>query len=113
MNCKCEKKFFLIIFFSDGIAWVESGMQKNLSANGGSGGHVYPAIAIADKFREKDPDGEILYVGYLDGFEKRVVPKAGYKMAEIDTRWVDRSNIKELGLTAYHVGRGIIQARGC
>ncbi len=78
---------------------------------GGSGGHVYPAIAIADKFREKDPDGEILYVGYLDGFEKRVVPKAGYKMAEIDTRWVDRSNIKEMGLTAYHVGRGIIQAR--
>ena len=78
---------------------------------GGSGGHVYPAIAIADKFREKDPDGEILYVGYLDGFEKRVVPKAGYKMAEIDTRWVDRSNIKELFLTAYHVGKGIVQAR--
>ena len=78
---------------------------------GGSGGHVYPAIAIADKFREKDPDGEILYVGYLDGFEKRVVPKAGYKMAEIDTRWVDRSNVKELALTAYHVGRGILQAR--
>ena len=78
---------------------------------GGSGGHVYPAIAIADKFREKDPEGEILYVGYLDGFEKRVVPKAGYEMAEIDTRWVDRSSLKEMGLTAYHVGRGIIQAR--
>ena len=78
---------------------------------GGSGGHVYPAIAIADKFREKDPEGEILYVGYLDGFEKRVVPKAGYKMAEIDTRWVDRSSVKEMGLTAYHVGRGILQAR--
>ena len=78
---------------------------------GGSGGHVYPAIAIADKFREKDPEVEILYIGYLDGFEKRVVPKAGYEMAEIDTRWVDRSSIKELGLTAYHVGRGIVQAR--
>ena len=78
---------------------------------GGSGGHVYPAIAIADKFREKDPEGEILYIGYLDGFEKRVVPNAGYELAEIDTRWVDRSNPKELALTAYHVGRGISQAR--
>ena len=78
---------------------------------GGSGGHVYPALAIADKFREMDPEGEILYIGYRDGFEKHAVPKAGYRLKEIDTRWVDRSNPKEIFLTGYHVGKGILQAR--
>ena len=78
---------------------------------GGSGGHVYPALAIADKFKEMDPEGEILYIGYMNGFEKNAVPKAGYKLEEIDTRWVSRSNAKEIFSTAYHVGNGIIQSR--
>ena len=37
---------------------------------GGTGGHIYPALAIADKCREMDPDGEILYVGNDEGIEK-------------------------------------------
>ena len=86
-------------------------MMKIVVTGGGSGGHVYPAIAIADKFMEKNPENEILYIGYRDGFEKRVVPGAGYRLAEIDTRWVDRSSVKELVLTAYHVLRGIFQAK--
>ncbi len=77
---------------------------------GGSGGHVYPALAIADKFREKDPDGEVLYIGYKNGFEKTAVPKAGYRLEEIDSRWVNRSNAKEIILTGYHVGNGIVQS---
>lgn len=85
--------------------------MKIVVTGGGSGGHVYPAIAIADKFMEKNPENEILYIGYRDGFEKRVVPGAGYRLAEIDTRWVDRSSIKEMFLTAYHVINGIFQAK--
>lgn len=78
---------------------------------GGSGGHVYPALAIADKFREMDPDGEILYIGYMNGFEKAAVPKAGYELAEIDSRWVSRSSAKEIFKTGYHVGKGVLQSR--
>ena len=78
---------------------------------GGSGGHVYPALAIADKFKEMDPEGEILYIGYMNGFEKNAVPKAGYRLEEIDTRWVSRSNVKEIFSTAYHVGNGVLQSR--
>ena len=78
---------------------------------GGSGGHVYPALAIADKFKEMDPEGEILYIGYKNGFEKNAVPKAGYRLEEIDTRWVSRSNAKEIFSTAYHVVKGIEQSR--
>ena len=78
---------------------------------GGSGGHVYPALAIADKFKEMDPEGEILYIGYKNGFEKNAVPKAGYRLEEIDTRWVSRSSAKEIFSTVYHVSRGIEQSR--
>lgn len=85
--------------------------MKIVVTGGGSGGHVYPAIAIADKFMEKNSDNDILYIGYRDGFEKRIVPGAGYRLAEIDTRWVDRSNLKEIFLTAYHVMHGIFQAK--
>ena len=84
--------------------------MKIAVTGGGSGGHVYPALAIADKFREMDPDGEVIYIGYKNGFEKRAVPKAGYRLEEIDSRWVNRSNAKEIFLTGYHVGNGIIQS---
>ena len=85
--------------------------MKLVVTGGGSGGHVYPALAIADKFRDMDPEGEILYIGYRKGFEKTAVPKAGYRLEEIDTRWVSRSSIKEIFSTGYHVGRGILQSR--
>ena len=85
--------------------------MKIVITGGGSGGHVYPAIAIADKFREKDPETDILYVGYMYGFEKDVVPKAGYRMEEIDTGWVDRSNPLKIIRTVRDVSRGIRGSR--
>lgn len=47
---------------------------------GGTGGHIYPALAIADKFKEMEPETEILYIGNVEGIEKEVVPKSGYPM---------------------------------
>lgn len=85
--------------------------MKIVVTGGGSGGHVYPALAIADKFKEMDPEGEILYIGYKNGFEKKAVPKAGYRLEQIDARWVSRSNVKEIFRTAYHVGNGIKDSR--
>ena len=37
--------------------------MKIAVTGGGSGGHVYPALAIADKLREMDPNGEVIYIG--------------------------------------------------
>lgn len=85
--------------------------MKIVITGGGSGGHVYPAIAIADKFREKDPTNDILYIGYMYGFEKDVVPKAGYRLEEIDTDWVDRSNPIRMLHTLRYVAKGISQSR--
>ena len=59
---------------------------------GGTGGHIYPAIAIADKIREKDPQAEILFIGTKKGMENRLVPAAGYEIKGIEARGFDRKN---------------------
>lgn len=54
-----------------------------LIAAGGTGGHVYPAIAIADAIRELEQDARILFVGTKDHMEWEAVPKAGYDIKSI------------------------------
>ena len=54
-----------------------------LLAAGGTGGHVYPAIAIADAIKEQSPGAEMLFVGTKDHMEWQAVPKAGYSIKSI------------------------------
>lgn len=56
---------------------------KILLAAGGTGGHVYPAIAIADALKNINTDTEILFVGTRDHMEWKAVPKAGYKIKSV------------------------------
>ena len=50
----------------------------------GTGGHINPAIAIANKIREKDSSSEILFIGTDRGLENDLVPRAGYKLKTIE-----------------------------
>lgn len=61
------------------------GPLRVLMAAGGTGGHVYPAIAIADAIKEFRPDSEILFVGTRDRMEWETVPEYGY---EIKSIWI-------------------------
>lgn len=54
-----------------------------LFAGGGTGGHLFPAIAVAEQIREMKPDADILFVGTKDKIEGRVVPKLGFKFKSI------------------------------
>lgn len=47
---------------------------------GGTGGHINPALAVANMFRERQPDCRILFVGADDGLERDLVPRAGYDL---------------------------------
>lgn len=58
---------------------------------GGTGGHIYPALAIANKIKEKDKTAEILYVGTSNRMEKDIVPKAGFKFVGIKIEGLRRS----------------------
>lgn len=60
-------------------------------SGGGTGGHVYPAIAIANAFRHRHPDAEILFVGALGKMEMIRVPEAGYKIVGLWISGLQRS----------------------
>ena len=53
---------------------------KFILSGGGTGGHIYPAVAIANELKSRFPDCEILFVGAQDKMEMQKVPQAGYKI---------------------------------
>ncbi len=70
-----------------------------LLAGGGTGGHVYPAIAVADAVRRKAPDSALAFAGTRDRIEWDAVPKAGYPIYPIVAAGFSRKAIlKNLGL---------------
>lgn len=60
---------------------------------GGTGGHIYPALAIINKIKEKEPGSEFLYIGTHNRMEKDIVPKRGIKYKPLTIIGVDRKNI--------------------
>ncbi|MGB5288973.1 MAG: undecaprenyldiphospho-muramoylpentapeptide beta-N-acetylglucosaminyltransferase [Ignavibacteriaceae bacterium] len=54
-----------------------------LFAGGGTGGHLFPAIAVAEQIKKMKPDADILFIGTKDKIEGRVVPKLGFKFKSI------------------------------
>jgi UDP-N-acetylglucosamine--N-acetylmuramyl-(pentapeptide) pyrophosphoryl-undecaprenol N-acetylglucosamine transferase len=60
---------------------------------GGTGGHIYPAIAIADRIKLEDPTSEILFVGTERGKEKDLVPFRGYPIEFIKVSGISRKNM--------------------
>ncbi|WP_223598102.1 undecaprenyldiphospho-muramoylpentapeptide beta-N-acetylglucosaminyltransferase [Chryseobacterium sp. GVT01B] len=77
-------------------------MDKKLKivlSGGGTGGHIFPAIAIADEIRKRFPEAEFLFIGANGKMEMEKVPQAGYKIEGIDIAGIDRGNLlSNLGL---------------
>ncbi len=63
---------------------------KIVISGGGTGGHVFPAIAIANAIKAKRADAEILFVGALGKIEMEKVPQAGYKIIGLDIKGLQR-----------------------
>lgn len=65
--------------------------MRVLMTGGGTGGHVYPALAIASVIRRNDPTAEIAFVGTPSGMENKLVGAAGYKMYHVNVKGFRRS----------------------
>lgn len=65
-------------------------IKKVIISGGGTGGHIFPAIAIADTIKKKYPDAEILFVGAEGKMEMEKVPKAGYEIVGLPIRGIQR-----------------------
>ncbi len=78
--------------------------MRVLMTGGGTGGHVNPAIAIANTIKRNDPAAEIAFVGTSRGIENKLVPAAGYPLYHVEVRGFRRSlspaNIKAAWLAA-------------
>ncbi len=55
-------------------------IKRAIISGGGTGGHIFPALAIANEIKRRNPDAEILFVGALGKMEMEKVPAAGYKI---------------------------------
>ena len=65
--------------------------MKYLISGGGTGGHIFPAVSIANALRELDPQAEILFIGALGRMEMERVPQAGYKIIGLPVRGFNRA----------------------
>ena len=65
--------------------------MKVIMTCGGTGGHIYPAVAIADELKRRDENTEILFVGSEIGMEKDLVPESGYDITLISADGFSRS----------------------
>ncbi len=66
-------------------------MSKYIVSGGGTGGHIFPALSIANTIKEKDPNAEILFVGAEGKMEMEKVPNAGYEIIGLPVRGLKRS----------------------
>ncbi len=58
--------------------------MRVIIAAAGTGGHINPGIAIANKIKEKEPDSKIIFIGTKRGIENDLVPRAGYELKTVD-----------------------------
>ncbi len=78
---------------------------------GATGGHIYPALAIGDAFRARDPQTEIIYIASGRPLERSIIPDHGYELYEVETAPLDRRSVTKAAITAAKTLRGRQQAR--
>lgn len=81
-----------------------------LFAAGGTGGHIFPALAVADKCRELHPDIDIEFVGTRGRLEEKVVPRAGYRLNHLWISGFERRLSMSTLLLPVKIGTSFTQA---
>ena len=90
--------------------------MKILIAGGGTGGHLFPGIAVAEEIIKRDAKNRVLFVGTERGIEKRVLPGLGYELALIDVAgikgkgWRDKFTALSKLPGSFRQSRNIIRA---
>lgn len=85
--------------------------MKFLISGGGTGGHIFPAVSIANALREADPNCDILFVGAQGRMEMERVPQAGYKIIGLPVKGFDRSRPWRNIRVVIDLIRSMVQAR--
>ena len=83
--------------------------MRVIVAAAGTGGHINPGLAIANKIKEKEPNSEIIFIGTTRGLENDLVPRAGYELKTIEayglSKQISIQNFKKICTTLKATGR--------
>src|ERR1700682_5983828 len=85
--------------------------RRIIIAGGGTGGHIFPALAIANALKKKEPDMEILFVGANGKMEMEKIPEAGYPIKGIDIAGYNRSSLIKNFALPYKLIKSFLQVR--
>lgn len=83
--------------------------MKVILSGGGTGGHIYPALAIAQGLQERVPGVQILYVGTADGMESSIVPRTGLPFTAVNIKGIDRASLLKASQNLAKFPRSIYQ----
>ena len=83
--------------------------MKIIISGGGTGGHIYPAIAVAQEIKDRLPQVQILYVGTREGMENKIVPQAGFDFHTIDITGINRSSLIKASKSLAKMPRSFFQ----
>ncbi|NMB24324.1 MAG: undecaprenyldiphospho-muramoylpentapeptide beta-N-acetylglucosaminyltransferase [Firmicutes bacterium] len=84
--------------------------MRVLIAAGGTGGHIYPGLTIANEIKRRFPKGEIVFVGTEYGLEKDIIPRAGYQLELIAVQYFRRKLSLDTIKTGMVALRGVTQS---
>jgi UDP-N-acetylglucosamine--N-acetylmuramyl-(pentapeptide) pyrophosphoryl-undecaprenol N-acetylglucosamine transferase len=79
-------------------------------AGGGTGGHLFPGIAIAEEFIRRDKQAEVLFIGTKRGIESKLLGSAGYKLSIIDVEGIKGRRMKALVKGFYQIPQSMWQS---
>jgi UDP-N-acetylglucosamine--N-acetylmuramyl-(pentapeptide) pyrophosphoryl-undecaprenol N-acetylglucosamine transferase len=80
-------------------------------AGGGTGGHLFPGIAVAEEFIKRDKQAEVLFIGTRRGIEGKLLSQIGYELKTIDVEGVKGRGIKALVKGCYQIPQSMWQSR--
>lgn len=84
--------------------------MRALIAGGGTGGHLFPGVAVAEELRRRDPESEIVFVGTARGIEARVLPRENYALDLIEVGGLKGGGLGGLVRGLLRVPRALLQS---
>ncbi len=86
-------------------------LERVIISGGGTGGHIFPAIAIADEIKRRNPNVDILFVGALGKMEMEKVPEAGYAIEGLEIVGFQRKFTFSNFLLPFKIVKSLLKAR--
>lgn len=86
-------------------------IERAIISGGGTGGHIFPAVAIADEIKRRNPDAQILFVGAVGKMEMEKVPAAGYEIKGLEIVGLQRKLTLSNFLLPFKILKSLLKAK--